>query len=83
MIEHPIRQILRDEGRSVIWLARQIRYTQAYTSSVISGYWNPSREFRKRCAAVMQRSESDLFYATSGPVRPRPTEREAGEEGAA
>lgn len=69
--EHPIRGIMRDEGRMLTWLARKTGYSQVYVQMTLLGHWNPSPAFRQRCVAVLQRPEDELFYPTTGPVRPR------------
>jgi hypothetical protein len=58
---HPIRALLRAEGRSVAWLARSIGRDPNYTLSVLHGLFPAAPGFRARCAAVMQRPEAELF----------------------
>ncbi len=75
--EHPIKGIMRNEGRKLAWLARETGYSNTYVIYALAGRWNPSHAFRQRCAEVLGRSIEDLFYETSGPVVPRKNEQVA------
>jgi hypothetical protein len=79
---HPIRALLRAEGRSVAWLARSIGRDPNYTLSVLHGLFPAAPGFRARCAAVMQRPEAELFDEHGGSTTP-PKEGESFRDGAA
>ncbi len=69
--QHPIWLILKEQGRSKVWLARSINYSYCYVKGVAAGTFGASAEFRRRCAVALNLPESVLFVGEPGIVRPR------------
>jgi hypothetical protein len=63
---HPIREVLRAQGRSVAWLARRIGRRDSYVRGVLQGHWPAVADFRARCAAELEMAEGDLFLVDHG-----------------
>lgn len=57
----PILGILRDQERSIAWLARRIRMNYPYVWEMIVGRREPSARMREGCIRVLGRPESELF----------------------
>lgn len=62
-----IKEVLREQGRSQIWLARQMGYTPKYISRMlfpierrVGRPYNP--EFVRRACAALLMPESALFF---------------------
>lgn len=65
---HPVfRIVMVDEGRSLVWLARQIGMSHAHVKAVSAGIERPSARFRAECARVLGRPEADLFHGGAAP----------------
>lgn len=62
---HPIREVLRAQGRSVAWLARQIDRRDSYVRGVLGDHWPATSDFRARCARALQLPQDVLFHADS------------------
>ena len=60
-MEQPILKYLRDDDRSIGWLARKIAYSYPHTWQVLHGNEPGSPMFRARCAELLGVPESDLF----------------------
>lgn len=63
---HPVFRLLADDGRNLLWLSRQIGFSHQHVRNVKAGQHPPSARFRRECARVMGRSESDLFASDHG-----------------
>lgn len=59
---HPLFGLLAAQGRQKLWLARQINFSHSHVRNVASGLFPASPRFRRECARVMDRPESDLFH---------------------
>lgn len=53
--------ILREQGRSVVWLARQVEYSPTHLYHVKLGQRTATARLRRRIARVMQIPEATLF----------------------
>lgn len=61
-----MREVLRSQGRSVAWLARQIGRRDSYVRGVVADHWPATADFRERCAKALQLPEQVLFHDGSG-----------------
>jgi hypothetical protein len=66
----PIWLILREQGRSMVWLARKIGYSHSHTKGVAIGLQPASARFRAACAVALDLPESVLFFDRSENTRP-------------
>lgn len=74
---HPINAVLRAQGRSKAWLARQTRYHEGYVRAVLVG-WNPAApRFRRRCSEALGLPEEELFSDAVQPTKVRRVSRAA------
>lgn len=63
---HPLFRIVRGEqGRSLVWLARQTGFSYPYVRAVSAGQEKGSPRFRAACAAVLGLPEERLFHAAT------------------
>lgn len=60
-MEAPLWDILKTQGRSIAWLARQTGYSANYLYLIKMGTRPPSPEFMRRVSAVLQLPERALF----------------------
>ena len=63
MVPQPIWAIMREEGRTLRWLARRMRYNERHIYSVKSLHRPATAQFRQRAALALGRPESELFTA--------------------
>jgi transcriptional regulator with XRE-family HTH domain len=59
-IAHPIWQILREQGRNNVWLAKRTGYRYTYVRQMACGAEPVTAEFRRRAAEVLNVPESIL-----------------------
>jgi hypothetical protein len=69
--KHPIRRVLRDQGRTQAWLARTIGFASPYVRAVVSGAFPASARFRAACAEALALPEGDLFVGHGASPRER------------
>lgn len=65
---HPIKEILRRDGRKLCWLAEKVGYNRRYVSAILNDQFNPSPQFKAACARVLGIPEGDLFLPRTGRV---------------
>jgi len=67
LIDHPTRlaEILRSEGRTVAWLARQTGFTRQWVSRVVNGHDIAGEATRASVATALGRTVEDVFPDTS------------------
>lgn len=58
---HPILRVLKDQGRSTVWLARQVRRHPKYLSQVFNARVPAAPGLRAACARALGVPERDLF----------------------
>lgn len=75
---HPVFLIVRQEqGRSLVWLARETGFSYPYVRMVSAGMEKGSPRFRAACARVLGRPVGELFHDDSGaPPSAEPIEAE-------
>jgi hypothetical protein len=73
---HPVFRLVREDGRSLAWLARKIGYSHGHVRSVASGSWPAVARFRAACVALLGGSEHDLFDHGDGSSAAPPKEGE-------
>jgi hypothetical protein len=59
--EHPIAEVLREQGRLQTWLARKVDRTPEHVNRVIRGIHPATPEFRQACANALGLPASVLF----------------------
>jgi hypothetical protein len=78
---HPIRRVLREQGRSIAWLSRQIKRGDSYTRGVVNDHWPATADFRLRCARALQLPQDVLFHGgSSNAGQPEDTAPTAGSD---
>lgn len=60
---HPIWGIVKDQGRSYVWLARKTGYSVSHVRGLASQVrgWQPGPRFRQRAAELLEMPEEELF----------------------
>lgn len=59
-----ILEVLRQEGRSLVWLGRKTKYNANYLSQVFNGHSPSTPQLRAACALALGVDESLLFHAS-------------------
>jgi hypothetical protein len=80
---HPIfRIVMHEQGRSLVWLARETGFSHPYVKAVSAGQEKGSPRFRDACARVLGLPEAVLFHANdssaSAPESPDGSDDGAG-----
>lgn len=69
--QHPVFRIVRfDQGRSLVWLARETGFSYGYVRMVAANLEKGSPRFRAACARVLGLPESVLFHGGSSDASP-------------
>lgn len=56
-----VRQLIKSEGRTQIWVAEKCGIEAAYLSQILAGRRSPSLPVIKMLASVLNTDEGDLF----------------------
>jgi hypothetical protein len=64
-VKHPILRVLADQGRSMVWLGRQVDRHPKYLSQVFHGHEPAVASLRTACARALGVPESLLFHGGS------------------
>ncbi len=59
----PIWEIMRDEGRTLRWLARRAGYGEVHLYEVRAGRRHATARLRQACATALGRPASELWLA--------------------
>lgn len=70
-MKHPIWAIMREEGRTLRWLAKRIGYQDLHLYAVRAGRRGVSPRLRRACAAALGRPESELWLPEKQPEEVR------------
>ena len=66
--EQPIMALLREQERSLSWLARKIGWTSSHTWQICTGHRRPSRKFMRDCARFLEVPADQLFRPITGTI---------------
>src|SRR5262245_21327982 len=58
---HPVFALVRADGRTAAWLAREVGYSPGHLHNVAAGFWPASDVLRARVASRLGRDEAELF----------------------
>ena len=64
---HPIWEILKFRGQSLVWLARKTGYSVETVKGYKCGAWPISAKFRAKAVEAMDIPEHHLFLAPGSP----------------
>jgi len=72
--EHPIRRIVREQGRKLTWLARELDLSYGYLNMLLlppnHHRWRQAPSgFYRRVATLLDVPESDIHWPGGGVVR--------------
>lgn len=57
----PIWEVMEEQGRSLVWLAKVTGYSESHVRNVKARVYRATPEFRAACARALQLREHHLF----------------------